>query len=450
MHTFLKICSRWLGLLLGTALGLSAAFEQKVLPVPMYIEEAEIFTDLHLSLNVDELDLGLMNRSPSGDMDLERMLGFFEALVAGQWAEAEAASLPVRELPPETNRQILEAYAELIGAAGGDIRIERLVQLGDDRLLVWSMPIDPQEMGYDRLIRSFRFLRNEQDGGLYFEGPRRDPLAILITSLYQEAQRFPDGEIPSTDRPFEYGYDYPMENHGEAPRFLFNGQIVQGDVFGTPSGAEPSALAFYREAMQALKSGDPARFATFFAPESRARFDEWVAEMEAGEFSAYRDDMVMIGKEVYFVLNADPAYFLLHLPTFEGIEGASFRYDVVWRNPEGTWQIVNFFVEGFFDDIIKNRGLFEEPFLRPTLIAAGVLDDERKALAITPPSSPPANSPPSSLASAPPLGDVFSPESAGTGLPRWIWALLLFLALLLGYVFWRQSASSPDANTPSS
>lgn len=433
---------------------LRAEFEEKVLPVPMLVEVDEVFTDLHLDMQVEELGFPLLGRSQNSDTDLERMLSFFDAVLTEQVGEAVEMTKPVRDLPPESGQQVIEAYAELLTASGGDVQIERVVELGYDRLLIWSMALNEPGFEYPRLVRSFRFLRDGPDGDLYFEGARRDPLSILITSMYHEGQLIPGGLEDASSRDFEYGYDFPLENNGEAPRLVFDGAMVDAELFHPSSGvAEPDALAFYRQAMDALATGDPAVYAPFFSDFSRERFETWVAQMEPGAYAAFRQDTVTVGKNVYFVLNADPVFFLLHLPTYEGISGASFRYDVVWRNPAGRWEIVNFYTEGFFDDIIKHRGLFEEPFLRPLLVSAGLIEDERKELAVVPVATPPAV-PPTATEPSARLADQL-PVAVPTGgdrqgLPRWVWGLVVLVLLLLGYAFWRQNASSADANTPSS
>jgi len=441
----------WSAAVFWAAASVSGAFRDQVVPVPMLVESDEIFTDLHLALKVEELGEPLLGRTPSGDPDLDRMVEFFEAVLTGDYSTAVELTEPVPQLPPETARQVVEAYGDLLQSTGGTgIRLERVVELGYDRLLVWSIPFDDPDLDFSRYVRSFRFLRDGPDGELFFEGARRDPLSILITSTYQQALGLPDGLPEANPADFEYGYDFPLENNGEPPQLLFNGAIVDRNVFVPSTGAaEPSALAFYAQAMEALSTGDPQQYASYFAPFSRERFEQWVAEMEPGAYEAFLEDTRQIGKNVYFVLNADPVYFLLHLPTHEGISGASFRYDVVWRNPDGVWQIVNFYTEGFFDDIIKDRALFEEPFLRPTLIAAEVIEDERKPLAVVP-ASRPSSPPPMASASPDPVLPIAPPPDTSGGLPRWFWGVIFFLILMLALAFWRQSASSADANTPSS
>jgi hypothetical protein len=443
------------GILLGMGVPVWAEFSSTVLPVPVYIESEEVFTRLHLAMEVEELGFPLVAQPGSTDPELEEMLDFFELLLAGQWEEAEAATLPARDAPPEALGQIFQGYVQLVEGSLDDLRIERQVKLGHDRLLLWSIPLAEPVEGFDRLVRSFRFVREGADGPLRFEGPRRDPFAILITSLYHEAQRVPGGLAPANPGDFEFGYDLPLENNGEPPRFLFNGRLLDTDIFASNSVAsDPEALIFYREAMQALASGDPARYGPLFAPESQAKFQAWVAEMEPGSYDAYRDDMLFIGKRIYFMLDAEPVYYFFHLPTFEGVEGASFRYDMVWRSPEGKWEVVNFFIEGYFDDIVKNRGLFEEPFLRPALLAAGLLEDERRPLsirtAVTDEPGPPA--PPAASASAsvstPPVAATPPPQAATRrGLPGWVWALVVLGILGLAYLFYRQRASASDGNS---
>jgi hypothetical protein len=436
-------------LIAGTS---SAALEEQILPVPIYVEDTEVFSDLYIALKVEELGFPLVDRVPGEDPELDRMLDFFEAVVGRNWAAAEAQTMP---LPPgsavEANQEVFEAYADLLAGSISDIRIENQVALGDDRLLIWSVPSEAETAEYSRLYRSFRFMRREDAGALLYEGPRHDSLSVLVTNIYHEGQRLPDGLESVSGRNFEYAYDIPVENNGEPPRFLFDGSIVDTDVFGPPpTTLEPPALSFYRQAMAALKTGDPTVYAPFFAEESRERFENWVTNMEASAYVGYYEDIAFIGKRIYFVLNADPVYMLFNLPTNEGIEGASFRYDTVWRNPEGDWKVVNFYIEGFFDDIVKDRGLFEEPFLRPTLIAAGLLEEERIPLMIRKPvsSAPPPPQTANVLPTAPPVEPTPSPSS--DGLPLWIWGLIVFLLILLAYFLRRQSASSPDSNSPSS
>ena len=79
------------------------------------------------------------------------------------------------------------------------LQIERVIHVGPDRLLLWSLPL---ETG-GRFYRNFRFVRNDSDE-LQYEGVATEPISGLITNAFQIGQ-----ESGADDRDAsEFTYDY--------------------------------------------------------------------------------------------------------------------------------------------------------------------------------------------------------------------------------------------------
>lgn len=421
---------------LAIAVALSSqisAQEREILSIPMFIEEAEVFTQMHIGLVRKDLDTPLLSFAPESTEE-GRMQKFFLDILQGDLG----AALAMTDEPQGTNRQeampILEAYSDLLAPVAETIQLQSVAHIGEERLFVWSVPVEQTESDYPTMVRSFRFVRPQSGGDLFFEGIAREPVSILVTSLLHESQRFSGGEPPRSDpSAFEFDYAVPGTENGDEVRFYFDGRMVDFDAYDASATVSGDLETFFISAMQSFESGNAEAFSEYWTPFSRDRLLSWRQEIGDEAYAAFVSDNLQIGKRVLFILNADPVYFLLSLPTMQGVEGAAFRYDTVMRTPEGGYKLVNFFTEGFFDDILKERGLFEEPFLRPLLRGAGVLlSAGNRPTQITPPSSSPAQV----SAQAEPgeekeseSGVAVLEKETSKGIP---WYIFLIIALVLG------------------
>lgn len=424
----------------------SAAFTSRILPVPINIEGEKIFTNLHLKLAEEELGFPLVGR-PELEGENEGMVAFLEDLLTNQIERAVEHSWIPNDVSRANVHDLLSQYHEVFSGYLDTIRIDKVVALGEDRLLLWSFPFEDEKDHFPRAYRCLRFVRSTSENGeLLFEGVRRDPIAVLINSLYQEAQVF-DDQIPTgNSADFEYSYSYPPHRGDHAVEFLFNGFAAKLDVLDAPppTSSLPAPLEFYRHSIGTFINGQPLEYSQLLGADSRTRLLNF-SKAQPEQYAATVEMTQRVGKTVFFVLEADPVYYMFYLPSQAGIAGASFNYDMVWHSPEGAYFEVNVFRESFFDDILKQRGLFEEPFLRPTLIAANLLTDERAPLSVS--------VPPSELSASDVLltQSAQVPRSAPTpiptkgGLPWWIWLLVGCFVVLITYLFWRQRANTTHA-----
>ena len=86
--------------------------------------------------------------------------------------------------------------------------------------------------------------------------------------------------------------------------------------------------------------------------------------------------MLQYGARVVFLLNAEPLHLVFFLPTDLDIKGHPLSYVPKYDNPETGLEIANFYVVGLADAILERREYFNEPFLRPLLINAGLISDQ--------------------------------------------------------------------------
>ncbi len=346
-------------------------------PVPMLVDLEDIPTSMVVEVRSQLLDTPFVSYVPDGNRDGEAMAGFVRALVEGDIDEAIGGVIGIPGVSPEDNRSLLEAFSMMFSAYPEALHFERVVHMGDDRLLVWSVPVDD---GTD-FVGSLRFQR-DADGDLRYEGIQSDPLTSLITHTFDIARETgPDERGPDA---FTYEYVLPPTD-SDPVRFRFNGVVTEVDAFNPmgPTGHAP--VDFFNTTMGLFAVGSPFEYAQLYTDFSAGRFIEWAEEQGSDSYEAFRAEMRAYGARVIFMLDADPVYLVFYVPTDMGIEGDPLRYTPVYRHPQGGWQLTNFFNFGFADAIFRTRQYFEEPFLRPLLREEGLITGNPGAIRATVP-----------------------------------------------------------------
>ncbi len=425
--------------------------ERRLYPVPVFIENENVLSGLHIELATREIGQPLeVFLSRAEGLAEEALADFLAALLAGDTSAALALTREAPHVPMENNRPLLEGYGRLLGQHRDRITVGRETLTGPDT--VFTLLIRTQGAAGERAVaRSLRFVQ-AQPGVFRFEGIQRDPFGILINDLYQTA--LDAGGLPEPRARFAYSYDIPGTAAGELVRFHFNGHAVDFDPFDPGANPAHPALAVYARAWSAFMAGDLAGFAAHWTEFSRRRILEWAPDTASENYQRVRQVLRNAGRRVKFLLDADPVYFVFHHVTDPLAPEFRMRYDVMYVPPGGPPVLANFFTEGYIDDILKEPGFFEEPFLRPLLASLGTapgpdssrveeLAAEVEAAALEAELAARPAAVPGPLAAAPPAPVDSGPPAPANPEPLWPW-LLAFAVLILVAILLLRRKRRPD------
>ncbi len=217
---------------------------------------------------------------------------------------------------------------------------------------------------------------------------------------------------------------------GMKARWLFNGFSASWDAFGNGAVPDHPVTKAYAPAAKALYGGDFSAFAGAHLPYSGQRLEESVAQMDDAAKASFANTIRQLGRKVTFVLEASPVFLV-----FYETDGRGLQYDTLYAagGDLSKLQFANFFVESFIDEIMKDRGLFQDPVIRPL---AGRLEDPPKTAAVSTTVTPrqPAALPPEprtrDSAEATP-GTVPVAPTAGSPPFSKVW---IFLLVVLGLI----------------
>lgn len=356
--------------LLFSALGFqlwSQELETERWAVPMRVDRQQITTGMLMETRFERIETLYTAFDAAGDPDKEKMDAFIESVLAGDIDQAVGLTIDTPATPRENARELLTAFSDLLETKSEEIALDRVVHMGDDRLLLWTIPNGEQDY-----YRSFRFIRNE-NGDLAYEGVLTEPISGIITNAHQIGQL--DG--PSTRDPSELEFEYTLPGTDSVPvKMHFNGTQMDVDAFAAQDSTQNEIVDFYVAANQALANGTAQQRAAFYAPYSGGRFADWALEQGDVRYNAFRSDMVEYGSRVVFVLDAAPMHLVFFLPSNADVQGDPLRYVSIYDDPTHGLRLANFYIEGLTETFIKNRQYFEEPFLRPYLANLGVISPQ--------------------------------------------------------------------------
>lgn len=338
--------------------------------VPMRVDRQQISTGMLIETSFERIESLHTEFDPDGDPDRERMDTFVESILSGDIDQAVEYTLDSPSVPRENSRELLAAFADLLETQSEVIELDRIVHMGDDRLLLWKLPNG--EVYYHR---SFRFVRDE-NGELAYEGVQTEPIASLITNAHQIGQL----QGPSERDLSELEYEYTLPGTDSSPvKMHFNGTRFDVDAFDAQDTSQNEVVDYYVAATQALATGTPQQHAAFYAPYSSGRFADWALEQGDVRYEAFRSDMIEYGSRVVFVLDAAPMHLVFFLPSNPAVQGDPLRFVSVYDDPDSGLRLANFYIEGLTENFIKKPAYFEEPFLRPYLANAGLIAADPQA-----------------------------------------------------------------------
>lgn len=335
-------------LLLGlaqVAIGQGTAERVRV-PVIFDTDKSAIVSSM--ALEVERTDYGSVDVAEFGDMYPSAEAEAFSNLVQVLAEGTVDGVLELSSLSPNENitnrRQLISAFQQTFGGRAEEMQVVAQYNLGGERSILWTVPSPSGPF-----IRSFTFARNG-DSFLWSDSTIPGTSHLLDTLLMQAEQTRLGNQLPELEG--NYRYDEPIV--GTSVDLLFDGQVLRWDVFGDTRPDLPVAKA-YAEAYKAFANSDMKAFAGSYTAYSADKFNSWFNAMPADEQEAYRAS-VLAGREVRFILDADPVY-VVFFNTPDRVD-----YDVLVREGDG-FKLTSFYIEGFVDNLLKDRNLFIEPIL---------------------------------------------------------------------------------------
>lgn len=423
---FARTCSILVFSLAHLAVG-QTSVERVRLPVIFKADQAEIVSSM--ALEIDRTDYDAV---PVAEFD--DIAGTPEALAFTRLVEAMRDGTPqqVMELSrlgpnenPANRTQLIEAFQKTYADSWDQLSVHGQYLLGNSRIVIWEVPTPSGPF-----IRSFTF---NGDGGQYLwsdSTSRQNTLSLIDTLLLDAEQVRIEQGLDEPDLAYRYDERLP----GIPVDLLFNGHVMRWDVFG-PERPDLPVAATYARAFKAFADKDMDGFAGFYTSHSREKFSSWIDEMEADEFAAYHDS-VTEAREVRFILDADPVFVVFYN------DANRLGYDILIRDGD-DFRFTSFYIEGFVDDLLKDRNLFVEPVLaRIVALGEDPLDYVPVAAApVTPPStaipdeadeeSDPTRNEPDRPSDAPDSGPDSSPVS-------WLLLVLGLVAVIILFLIFKR------------
>lgn len=416
------------GILLAAAVPLAAqpAPERVLVPVPFRTDQ-----DLTVSSMMMELDAVDYERVPFDTFEdnaaTARASTFVElvsTLRDGSLEDVFAISRLTANENPDARRQYITAFQTTFSDLWDDLLVLGRYDLSDEvSTFLWQVPSNNGPF-----VRSFS-LAGEETQFFWVDGTQQDVFHRMDTLLMQSEQARLDGQ-PIPDLREEYRYDERVP--GTMIDLRFDGTVTRWEVFGE-TRPDTDWAAFYSEAFQAFAARDMEAFANSYTGYSRDKFLDWINNMPAEEFEAYHAEMTE-GREVRFLLDADPVYVVFYnTPNRLG-------YDVLLR--EGNdFRLTSFYIESFIDSLFKDRANFQEPILAQIAArgedeldfvpVATLEDEEAPAEEDSVPAAP--DEPPPAEEAEDPLPDAEEEDASAQerGPLLWILVVLLFGVAIL-------------------
>lgn len=387
--------------------------------------------DLTVSSMVMELDAVDYERVPFDTFEetaaTPRASTFVELVSTvrdGSLEEVFAMSRLAANENPDARRQFITAFQTTFADSWDDLLVVGRYDLSDEfSTFLWQVP-----SGNGPFVRSFT-LGGQGAEFLWADSTQQDIFHRMDTLLMQTEQARLIGQ-PVPDLREEYRYDERVP--GTTIDLRFDGTVTRWEVFAE-TRPDTDWAAFYSEAFQAFAARDMEAFANSYTGYSRDKFLDWINNMPAEEFEAYHAEMTE-GREVRFLLDADPVYVVFYnTPNRLG-------YDVLLR--EGNeFQLTSFYIESFIDSLFKDRANFQEPILAQIaargedeleFVPVAVLEDEEAPVEEDPVPAEP-DEPQNAEEGEDPLPDSEEEEaSTQDGDPLlWILVVLLFGVAIL-------------------
>ena len=334
---------------------------RQLLPITMRMDRERVETRLFMEAPVQSLDLVYEDLgSPHRNEAVAAFLKVTSALAAGDVNQAARFHL-AEEFDATTGEQAAQVYIEGFKDAWPSLQVLRAWDLGAETDIVWQLDTG-QDVPFRRITRiATQPARLGQDR-FWLESLQPQGQSLVRSVLAASEQTLAVKNQGTQDLAAADELEHAIDHPGRPIKWHFDGLTTSFNAIAEkPTNVPQSPAAeFYHRAMLDLRSGDPARYQRHFTDYSAQKFATWAAQMPAGGYQQFVDDMVKEGRHVVFVLEASP----LSLFFYQTPDGR-LHQDFVVEEKLGEFRLTNFFVRGHFSSLLAEPSLFLDPILRP-------------------------------------------------------------------------------------
>ena len=350
------------------------------LTVPFTVDRTITASGMAIELEADELggrpvsQLKEASPHPSAAV-LQILVGHLAA------NQPEAAAALLRQgafQSPEDGLNYARNFAKAFQEGWSSLVVRRRYNPGQESWFSWEVP-----QGARTVSRIFRFA--EQDGKwLWADELQPSPLRSVQT-LVSAAEQLVVENQPGARAVEGMTFKHAVTIPGMQARWLFNGFSASWDAFGNGPVPDHPVTKAYATAAKALYGGDFESFAGAYLPFSAQRMRDSLAQMDDAQKASFAESNRQLGRKVTFVLEASPIFLV-----FYETDGRGMQYDTLFAagGDLSKLRFANFFVETFIDEIMKDRGFFQDPVIRPL---AGRIEDPPQTATLPLPRTPPAS-----------------------------------------------------------
>lgn len=339
-------------------------FDPTFLRVPFQVDEGLVSSALLLEIPGRPIGQSLLGFGETdGTIEARAFTDLFVALRAGDLAKAASHHRPA-PMSATDSVQVATLFSNGFDGAWDNIEVVRVYDLGREKDVVWEVTVEGTR--FRRVTRIDTVAAEQGQQGFWLE--EFEPLGLTaLQNVIAEAEqlRLEGGEAATLAE--ADSREFHQEAPGTTARWHFDGVAASWDAFADADADMPDhpVARFFHESCLALRSGDPQAYGERFTPFSRQRFFDWVENMEAGEYQAFVDSMLEEGRQVQWIMEADPV-FLVMFRTSDG----RLPYQILYRDPqEERLYLTNFFAEGIFDNLLKDRDFFVRPVFETLFVA---------------------------------------------------------------------------------
>jgi hypothetical protein len=356
-------------------------------------------------------------------------------LAAGRTQAAAALLKPGAFQSAEDAQSYANNFVAAFQNALPQAMLRRRFDVGGESWFSWELPLDGKPVN-----RVTRF--SEQAGSWLWADELRPSTTRSMQSLLSAAEQLLAENQPGARAVESMEFQHAVPVPGLPARWMFNGFSTSWDAFGNGPVPDHPVTRAYASAVRSLYQGDFEAYAAAHLPFSAQRLRESVASMDNQQKAAFAESVRREGRKVTFVLDATPIFLV-----FYETDGRGLQYDTLLAPGDGSpVRLCNFFFEGFIDEILKDRGFFHDPVIRPI---AGRLQDPTSlppgtttpAPGVTTTPGAPAADPPAPVPS--PADHTNPPSSEPKRLPKPAWLGLLIILALLAALVLRLRRSQP-------
>lgn len=236
--------------------------------------------------------------------------------------------------------------SEIVGKDFEKLYIPRQLFLGDDRIFIKVMYMQPAE---GSMYGSWNRFKGDSEPKLWDYWEKDEYISGQISWLVAKTDHALIREPGKVEIPDNVQTDYEFLlpcSTPENPVYLqFNGKVYDDfDLLNDTPDKDDEVLKFYQDTFRLLENKEYDKFADCYTEDSKAKILKVMQKRE-----------LKVGiRKIRFILDADPLF----------IAFTNSRHDYIIRSEDdGKFKLTHFGYHGKFEGFISNKELFRKPVL---------------------------------------------------------------------------------------